>query len=59
MAAVSLFMKSTRLVVQDRPLMNPCWVLEIRPFFSRWATIFSLIRDSIILQGTEVRDTGL
>ena len=46
------------LVVVDLPAMNPCCEALIRLYFSKCSTILSLIRLSITLPTTEVRDTG-
>ena len=58
-AAVTFSRKESRLLAQDLPRMNPCCDGLISLFLSRCLTTSSFMIDSIILQHTEVRETGL
>jgi hypothetical protein len=58
-ADIILSRKASKLVVQDRPHINPCCVGWMSPFLSKCLTTWSLMMLSISLQDTDVRETGL
>ena len=51
MELVTLSRKESIFVRQDRPFLKPCWVSPVSWLFSRWWTIWSLIKDFRTIAG--------